>query len=262
MEQGKQRRLSKIFRKDGRCVMVPMDHGVTIGPIKGIENMQKTVDDLIAGGVDAVLLHRGLAKRVKVDGAALIVQLSGMSNRGPRRGNKVQVCSVREAVSLDAEGVSVHVNVGDPNEDQMLCQLGMVAEECDFYGMPLLAMMYPRGPEIADEHDVEAVAHASRIGAELGADIIKTNFTGSVDSFRSVVESCPVPVLIAGGAKMETPQDILQITEDSIKAGGAGLSIGRNVFQYGNPMLMVKALSAIVHDSVDVEKAMKILGEI
>ena len=123
-------------------------------------------------------------------------------------------------------------------------------------------MMYPRGPEIADEHDVEAVAHASRIGAELGADIIKTNFTGSVDSFRSVVESCPVPVLIAGGAKMETPQDILQITEDSIKAGGAGLSIGRNVFQYGNPMLMFKALSAIVHDSVDVEKAMKILGEI
>ncbi len=104
------------------------------------------------------------------------------------------MCSVQEAVRLGADAVSVHVNVGAEDEDKMLYTLGRVADECDIYGMPLLAMMYPRGPKIQNEHDPKAVAHAARIGAELGADIIKTNYTGDVDSFKAVVECCPVPV--------------------------------------------------------------------
>jgi len=143
----------------------------------------------------------------------------------------------------------------------MLAKLGRVADECDIYGMPLLAMMYPRGPKIQSEHGADVVAHAARLGAELGADIIKTNYTGDIKTFKAVVEGCPVPVIIAGGPKCETEQEILQMASESIQAGGVGLSIGRNVFQHENPTLMVKALSAIVHDGVSVERALKILGE-
>ncbi len=261
MNQGKQRRLARIFRTDGRSVIVPMDHGVTIGPIKGIENMQDITNDLLKGNVDAILVHKGIANRINVGKAGLIVMLSGSSNLNPNQNYKVQVCSVQEAVRLGADGVSVHINVGAQDEDKMLATLGKVADECDVFGIPLLAMMYPRGPKITDEHAAEVVAHAARIGAELGADIVKTNYTGDVETFSAVIESCPVPVVIAGGPKAKTVKDILVMTEEAMKAGSAGLSIGRNVFQYGKPTLIVEALSAIVHDHSSVESALQILGD-
>jgi len=258
---GKTRRIKKIMQQDNKTVIVPMDHGVTIGPIQGIMNMQQTINQLVKGGVDAVLVHKGIAKTVDTSATGLIVMLSGMSNLSPNVNGKVQVCSVQEAIRLGADAVSVHVNVGAQDEDKMLHNLGKVADQCELFGMPLLAMMYPRGPKIKSEHDLEAVAHAARIGAELGADIIKTNYTGTVDSFKQVIESCPAPVVIAGGPKCKSPMEILETTSDAMKAGAAGLSIGRNVFQCDNQALIVKALSAIVHKGASVEQAQKILGE-
>ncbi len=261
MNEGKNRRLKRIMKQDCRTVIVPMDHGVTVGPIQGIENMQQTINQLIEGGVDAVLVHKGIAKRVDINEAGLIVMLSGMSNLSPNVNGKVQVCSVQEAIRLGADAVSVHVNVGAQDEDKMLQNLGKVADQCEVYGLPLLAMMYPRGPKIQNEHALDVVAHAARIGAELGADIIKANFTGSIETFKVVVESCPAPVVIAGGPKCKTSAEVLQTTYDALKAGAAGLSIGRNVFQHENPALIVKALSAIVHGGSSVEKALQIIGE-
>jgi fructose-bisphosphate aldolase/2-amino-3,7-dideoxy-D-threo-hept-6-ulosonate synthase len=261
MDQGKTRRLKRIFRADRRTVIVPMDHGVSIGPVKGIENMQETVARLLKGGADAFVIHKGIAKHVDVGSAGLIVHLSAVSNLTPNCLNKVQVCTVQEAVRLGADAVSVHINVGAPDECAMLTTLGRVADECDSYGMPLLAMVYPRGPKIPNEHDAIAVAHAARLGAELGADIIKTNYTGNVETFKQVVESCPVPVIIAGGPKIETPQQLLQMASDSIKAGAAGLSIGRNVFQHKDQTLIVKALVALVHEKASVEEGLRLLGE-
>jgi fructose-bisphosphate aldolase / 2-amino-3,7-dideoxy-D-threo-hept-6-ulosonate synthase len=261
MNEGKIRRLKRIMQNDNRTVIVPMDHGVTVGPIQGIANMQQITNQLIKGKVDAILVHKGIAKRIDVDGAGLIVMLSGMSNLSPNVNGKVQVCSVQEALRIGADAVSVHVNVGSQDEDKMLLNLGKVAEECETFGLPLLAMMYPRGPKIQNEHDPTVVAHAARIGAELGADIIKTNYTGNIDTFKTVVESCPAPVVIAGGPKCKTPDEILQTTFDALKAGAAGLSIGRNVFQCENPTQIAKALSSIVHEKASVEQAAKILGE-
>jgi fructose-bisphosphate aldolase / 2-amino-3,7-dideoxy-D-threo-hept-6-ulosonate synthase len=258
--EGKKRRLSRIFRADNRTVIVPMDHGVTIGPCKGIENMQTTINALLKGNVDAILVHKGIAKHVDTQNAGLIVMLSGASNLNPNQNNKVQVCSVQEAVRLGADAVSVHVNVGAQDEDKMLAKLGKVGDECERFGMPLLAMMYPRGPKITNEHAPDLVAHAARLGAELGADIIKTNYTGDVNSFKAVVECCPVPVVIAGGPKAKTVKDTLQMTAEAMQAGSAGLSIGRNVFQHENQTAMVKALSAIVHNDASVDAAQKILG--
>lgn len=261
MNVGKNRRLKRIMQKDNRTVIVPMDHGVTIGPVQGIINMQTITNQLLKGKVDAILVHKGIARRIDVDGAGLIVMLSGMSNLSPNVNGKVQVCSVQEAVRMGADAVSVHVNVGAQDEDKMLKNLGKVADECEVFGMPLLAMMYPRGPKIQNEHAPEVVAHAARIGAELGADIIKTNYTGNIDTFKGVIESCPAPIVIAGGPKCKSTQEVLQTTLDAIKAGAAGLSIGRNIFQCDNPTLIAKALSAIVHEGADVEQALKVLGE-
>jgi len=261
LEPGKKRRLKRIFRDDERTVIVPMDHGVTAGPVTGLVDMQEIINKLLRGGVDAVVLHRGVAKHVDTGNAGLIVHLSGITKLGPDPNNKVQVCSVEEAVRIGADAVSVHVNVGSEQEDKMLVKLGRVADDCDRYGVPLLAMMYPRGPKIRNEHAVDVVAHAARLGAELGADIVKTNYTGDVETFKEVVRGCCVPVIIAGGPKAETVREVLQMVHDSTKAGGAGISIGRNVFQHENPTKMVKALSAIVHNGASVDESLRILGE-
>jgi fructose-bisphosphate aldolase/2-amino-3,7-dideoxy-D-threo-hept-6-ulosonate synthase len=261
VDVGKKRRLKRIFRDDGRTVVVPMDHGVTWGPIFGLVKMQEIVNRLIAGEADALVVHRGIAKQVDVGKVGLIVQLSGITKLGPDPNNKVQVCSVEEAIRIGADAVSVHVNVGAQEENKMLENLGAVADDCDKYGIPLLAMMYPRGPNIKDEHEAEVVAHAARLGAELGADIVKTNYTGDIETFKKVVDACHIPVIIAGGPKVETTQEVLQMVYDAMKAGGSGLSFGRNVFEHKNPTLMVKALSAIVHHDASVEKASRILGE-
>jgi class I fructose-bisphosphate aldolase len=120
-------------------------------------------------------------------------------------------------------------------------------------------MMYPRGQKIKDEYDVEVVKHAARVGCEMGADIVKVSYTGSPESFRQVVEGCTVPVVIAGGAKMDSDRDILEMVRGSIDAGGSGVSIGRNVFQHRNPSQMVRAMAKIVFDNGSVDDALKIL---
>ena len=262
MEPGKKRRLRRIFRYDNRTVIIPMDHGVTIGPVTGLVNMQEIINKLLQGGVDAVVLHRGVAKHVDTGNTGLIIHLSGITKLCPDPTHKVQVCSVEEAVRIGADAVSVHVNVGAEQEARMLTKLGRVADDCDRYGVPLLAMMYPRGKKIQNQHAVDVVAHAARLGAELGADIIKTNYTGDAETFKEVIRSCYVPVIIAGGPKIETAREVLRMVHDSLEAGGAGLSIGRNVFQHEKPTNMVKALSAIVHRGASVNEALKTLGEI
>ncbi len=223
--------------------------------------MQELIGELLAGGADAFVVHRGIAKHFETGNAGLIVHLTGITKLGPDPNNKVQVCSVEEAVRIGADAVSVHVNVGAQREDKMLEIMGTVADDCDKYGIPLLAMIYPRGPRIKNEHAADVIAHAARLGAELGADIVKTNYTGDIQTFKDAVQGCHVPVIIAGGPKAETTQEVLQMAFDSIKAGGCGLSFGRNAFMHKNPTLMVKALSIIVHQGASVEDALKILGE-
>jgi fructose-bisphosphate aldolase/2-amino-3,7-dideoxy-D-threo-hept-6-ulosonate synthase len=261
MDIGKRRRIQRIFKQDSRTVIIPMDHGVTVGPIQGLTDMKSTIQKLNQGGADAILVHKGIAKNIETGPTGLIIHLSGSTSLGPDPLWKRQVCTVIEAVRLGADGVSVHINVGAPKEHHMLSKLGIIADRCDELGIPLLAMMYPRGPAVKSEHDPKAVAHAARLGAELGADIIKTNYTGDRETFREVVASCPVPIVIAGGPRTESLEGFLTTVYDSMKAGSAGVSIGRNVFQHHNPELMTKALSAIVHEGSDVQAAARMVRE-
>ena len=126
--------------------------------------------------------------------------------------------------------------------------------------MPLLAMIYPRGKKIKDEYATDGVKHAARLGAELGADIVKVSYTGSPDTFREVVEGCHIPVIIAGGPKMDSDRDILEMVKGAVEAGASGTSIGRNVFQHENPTKIVKALHMIVHRNATVDEALDYLN--
>jgi len=249
-------------RKDGRTIIVPMDHGLTVGPIPGIEDMPKAIDQVVNGGADAVLMHKGIAEQAHRGygkDVGLIIHLNGSTSRAPDGNDKRIVTSVEQAVKMGADAVSIHINIGAKTEADMLEDLGRISEDANEWGMPLLAMMYPRGPSIDDPYDVEVVSHAARVGAELGADIIKTNYTGDKKTFREVVKSAGVPVVIAGGEKAKNIKDVLQTVKDSTDAGGAGVAMGRNIFQAKDPAKMVKAVNAIIHEGKSVDEAYKLL---
>jgi len=260
-EIGKKIRMDRIINKETkRTIIIPMDHGVTAGPMKGLHDMKEAVDAVARGGADALVLHKGIIQagyRGYGTDIGLIMHMSASTKLGPDPNNKVPVADVYEAIKLGADAISIHINVGSKTEPDQLKLLGETAKICVDWGMPLLAMMYPRGGTIENEFDVDVVAHAARIGAELGADIIKTNYTGSVESFKEVVRGCPVPVVMAGGPKKKRMEDFLEMVYGSIQAGGVGISTGRNVFQADNPTKMVQVLYGIIHEGLSVKAAMQ-----
>ena len=260
---GKKIRLERIInRNTKRTVSAPMDHGVSSGPIRGIINMDETVESISQGGADAILMHKGIVQqghRGYGKDLGLIVHLSASTSLAPDPNDKVTVTSVEKAIQLGADAVSVHVNLGSDTESQMLQELGEISETCDYWGIPLLAMMYPRGQKVENEHDVEFVKHAARVGSELGVDIVKTNYTGDPDSFREVVEGALVPVIIAGGPKVETDEELLTMVKESLSVGGAGVAFGRNLFQAENPGKITRAISEVVHNDLEVEEALEFL---
>lgn len=265
MHIGKTVRLERIInRKTKRAIIVPMDHGVTVGAIDGLIDMREAVNDMAEGGADAVLLHKGLIRcghRKHGKDMGLIMHLSASTALCPNSNRKTLVSTVEEAICYGADCVSVHVNLGDPDERSMLADLGHVACACSNWGVPLLAMMYARGPNVTNGYDPKVITHCARVGVELGADIIKVLYPGTLESFAEVVDaSCNVPVVIAGGEYMDSIRDFLQMVHDSLKAGGSGLSVGRNVFQHPKRADLVKALRALVHEDMDIETAIQMVG--
>jgi predicted phospho-2-dehydro-3-deoxyheptonate aldolase len=240
-----------------------MDHGVTVGPIDGLADMRTAISGVVAGGANAILMHKGMVRaghRGTGKDVGLIIHLSGGTALSPDPNAKELVCTVEEAIRLGADAVSIHINLGAETDKEMLAQLGFVSERCMQWQMPLVAMIYTRGPKIKNEFDVMYVKHAARVGAELGADIIKVPYTGSIETFTQVVQGCPVPVVIAGGAKMNSDLDIFKMADGALKAGAAGLSIGRNAFQHEKPDKMVQALCSMVHQNASTEEATAILA--
>jgi len=237
-----------------------MDHGLTVGTIKGLETMTNMVDKVAMGGANAVLMHSGMVgagHRQTGKDIGLIIHLSGATSLSPTPNRKVLVCSVERALKLGADAVSIHINIGADEEPEMLMDAQKCVEASREWGIPLLAMMYPRGGKISNENTPEVVNIAVRAGAELGADIVKTNYTGDIDSFKYIVKSVDIPVIIAGGPKMDTIKDLLQLAYDSVQAGGAGVAFGRNVFQAEDPTKLVNAICNIVHKNYTVEEILK-----
>ncbi len=264
MHIGKAIRLERIInRNTGRTIVVPMDHGVTVGPLDGLVDVREAVGKVVDGGANAVIEHKGLVRcghRATGKDIGLIVHLSASTSLSPFPNAKSLVASVEDAIRLGADAISIHCNLGDETESAMLADFGKVASEATNWGMPLLAMVYARGPKISDEYDPQVVAHCARVGTELGADVVKVPYTGDIDTFAKVCDACCVPIVIAGGPKLDSTESFLRMVHDSLEAGGAGLSVGRNVFQHKNPTRLVEALNMIVHNDESVEAALNHLN--
>ncbi|MDN7023432.1 fructose-bisphosphate aldolase [Methanoculleus sp. FWC-SCC1] len=256
---GKEIRLERIMdRNTGRSVIIPMDHGFTLGQIEGLRDMTRIVSDVSEAGANAIVLHKGMVKgghRKHGRDIGLVVHLSASTSLNPDPNDKVLVCTVEEAVALGADAVSIHINLGAPHESSMIESAGMVVKECNRWGMPLLIMIYPRGEGI-DPTSPQAIGHCVRVAEELGADIIKTNYTGDPESFRQITDACSVPVMVAGGEKGGDVETLSTIRE-AIGAGAAGVCMGRNAFQRENVRQFVRAICRVVHDGADPERVLE-----
>jgi fructose-bisphosphate aldolase/2-amino-3,7-dideoxy-D-threo-hept-6-ulosonate synthase len=261
MVSGFQIRMDRILRK-GKMLCIPMDHGISSGPVDGLQNPSEVIQKCEHHGLTSIIINKGIIKSLpKSLRIGILVHYSASTSLSTSPNRKMLTGSVEEALRLGADGVSLHINVGGKEEPEMLEQLGKISEECHKWQVPLLAMMYPRGENIKNPHDPEIVGHVARIGAELGADIVKTLYTGDIDSFSKIVKAIPVPVVIAGGPKAKTDADVLQMTEDAMKAGAKGVTYGRNIFAHKAPDQMVKALAGIIFRNESAKEAEKQIGK-
>ena len=245
---------------NGKGVWIPVDHGVSDFPVQGLENLDNLIQSI--AHADAIVAQKGVVSHYSTM-ANFVCHLSvSTRHAGARSSDKVLVGSVEESLSRGAKGVSVQVNMGSDDEPDMIERLGLITQDAHYLNCPVLGMIYPRGPNLSvmEGDDTEAVAHAARLAFELGCAVVKTKWTGSIESFRKVTSAVPIPVLIAGGPAGGTTEEILTIVHDSIQAGGGGVCMGRQVFSHDNPSGMVSALKAIVHDGYDVSQAMQEFG--
>ena len=252
-------------------MIVPVDDSLIFGPSSGLEDVVAKIDKILEDPPDALLAFPGVFVRRPFihTCTAGILNVTASTARSTHT-RKVKVGDVHQAAQLALDAVAVHVNVTSKYESEMLATFGTIARECESYGMPLVGIMYPRTETATgdDNHEqlrdtdrkryTDLVAHSARVGVDLGADLIKTYYTGDPESFTRVVESCqPVPIVVAGGP-LRHPESVLQTTSDVMRAGGAGISFGRNIFGHDSPRALIAALKAVVHHGVEPTEALAI----
>ncbi len=252
MDWGMKNRMSRIFKEDGRTVMLACDHGYFLGPVSRLEDLHKTIEPLIPY-TDALMLTRG-ALRNCIDAKyniPIVLRVSGGNSiLDEDLSNEGITVSLQDALRLNVCAVALSIYVGSPHEHQTLVNLGNLINEAENYGMPVLAVTAV-GKEL-EKRDAKYLALSCRIAVELGAHIVKTYYC---EDFHKVVESCPVPLVIAGGPKMKSELDVLQIAHNAIAAGAKGVDMGRNIWQSKWPKPMISAIRSIVHDKASVKKA-------
>ncbi len=255
---GKEIRLARLIRpQTGKACIVAIDHGITLGPIKGLKNAPAILTQLIQGHADIIILHKGLLKQVyrnpELACGRYIMHLSASTSLSRDQNEKVLVSSVEEAISMGADGVSIHVNIGTDSDISMIKDLGKISARCARWGMPLLAMMYSQ----KDGKNATQIAHAARLGEELGADIVKVNYPSESNGIAQVIAGVQIPVVIAGGPKADNPQSVLQMIHDAIAAGASGVSIGRNIFQHHQPKQFTNLISQLIHGEISLQECLK-----
>ena len=240
--------------KVGKTVMLAVDHGYFQGPTTGLEDPRRTMTPLLPFA-DSLMLTRGVL-RTSVDPGQkvpIVLRVSGGTSILKELSDEVVTTSMEEAVRLNASAVAVSVFVGSEHEKETLANLSQLVNEGERYGIPVLAVTAV-GREMA--RDARYLGLACRVAAELGASLVKTYYC---EDFRKVVEGCPVPVLIAGGKKLPE-KEALQMAKDAVSEGAVGVDMGRNIFQSSNPVGMIGAVRAVVHEGKGVEEAMEIFG--
>jgi 3-hydroxy-5-phosphonooxypentane-2,4-dione thiolase len=257
MSWGLENRLARIMRPtDRRTVMLAADHGYFLGPTSKLEVPRKTLEPLIPYA-DALMVTRGVV-RTSIDpgaGVPIVLRVSGgTSVLNEDLSNEKITTSMREAVRLNASAVALSIFVGAPHEHDSLVNLGKLVDEGEEVGIPVLAVTAV-GKEL-EKRDARYLGLACRIAAEFGAHFVKTYFC---EDFSKVVEACPVPLVIAGGPKLETELDALEMAYDAVQEGARGVDMGRNIWQSSNPVGMIRGIRAVVHERATPKEALEVV---
>ena len=258
MDWGKENRLSNLFRADGRCFYLPIDHGYFLGPTRKLENPAETVAP-IKQYCDGLFVTRGVLRSCidPADSLPIILRVSGgTSIVGETLTNEIVTTSIEEIIRLNAQAIGISCFVGTKHEKQTLSNLTTLVNQCEDFGIPVMAVTAV-GKEL-EKRDARYLALCARIFAELGASVVKTYWC---EDFEKVTEGCPVPVVIAGGPKVDTTREVFEFVHDGIQRGAVGVNLGRNVWQAPNPPAVARALEAIIHENADVDRAEAIFNE-
>ncbi|MEM1994236.1 MAG: 3-hydroxy-5-phosphonooxypentane-2,4-dione thiolase [Nitrososphaerales archaeon] len=253
MDWGMKNRLAQLIQKDGRALFLPIDHGYFQGPTTRLEEPGKTVAPLMPYA-DAIMLTRGVLRSCidPTNTKPIILRVSGgVSVIGEDLSNEGIITSVREAIRLNASAVSLSIFVGHKYERESLLNLARLVNVCEDYGIPVMAVTAV-GKEL-EKREARYLALSSRIAAELGARIVKTYYCK--EGFEKVVRGCPVPVVIAGGPKVDSELEVFEWVYDALQKGAIGVNLGRNIWQHDHPVAMIKALRALIHENYTPKEA-------
>jgi len=258
MDWGMKNRLARLIKPNGRCYFLPIDHGYFQGPTTRLEKPGETIRPLIPYA-DGLFVTRGVL-RACVDPKEcppIILRVSGgTSVIGKDLAHEAITTSIEEAVRLNVAAVGMSIFVGSDYEYDSLVNLGRLVDDCEDYGIPVMAVTAV-GKEL-EKRDARYLALCCRIAAEFGAKVVKTYWC---EHFEKVVAGCPVPVVIAGGPKVESEREVFDFVSDGIQKGAIGLNLGRNVWQHDHPVAMVKALRAIIHENASAKEAQDIFED-
>ncbi|OIJ96319.1 2-amino-3,7-dideoxy-D-threo-hept-6-ulosonate synthase [Streptomyces monashensis] len=250
---GKRIRTARLSRHvPGRLMIVPLDHSISDGTLPVPDgDVGELVSRLAISNADAVVLHKGRLRyldHTAFSRTSLVVHLSGGTVHAADPNEKYLVASVEEALRLGADAVSVHVNLGSPGERSQISDLATVGATCDMWNVPLLAMIYPRGPKITVPNSPELISHATTLAVDLGADIVKTAFAPTASEMADIVRATPIPVVAAGGALRPTIEDTVSFVDAVMSSGAAGVAMGRNIFQAEDPGNTARRVAGVVHN--------------
>ena len=253
--------MNRIFQPDGRAVMVAINHGMALGPARGIERMHALLSSLMPERPDSLTIHKGIAMRymdLYAGKAALILKSTNATRFFTPE--ETPLATVREAVSLGADAVAVGLSLADPLEREAMSHAAAVVAEAEKFGLPTVTHSYPCGSLIDDSerYNLANVGYATRVSLELGVDIIKTYWTGSQETFAKIVElGSPAKVVISGGPRCDTLRGCFEMTRQGIDAGASGITYGRNIWQHEYPAAVLRGLVAIVHGGASVAEALE-----
>ena len=253
LDWGMRNRLSRLIKPDGHCQFLPIDHGYFQGPTRCLERPGETIKDLVAYA-DGLFVTRGVLRSAispDIETPIILRVSGGTSVVGKDLADEVLTTSIEEIIRLNAAAVGISIFVGSDYEKETLESLSMLVNECEDYGIPVMAVTAV-GKEL-EKRTGRYLALACRIAAELGAKIVKTYYSN--EDFDKVTNGCPVPVVIAGGPKCETELEVFEFVYDGMQKGAIGVNLGRNVWQNPHPVAMMRALNSVVHDKATPKQA-------
>jgi 3-hydroxy-5-phosphonooxypentane-2,4-dione thiolase len=260
MDYGLKNRISRMIRPStGHSVMLACDHGYFMGPTRRLEVPRRTFEPLVPYA-DALSVTRGIL-RTSVDPAweiPILLRVSGGASvlKDDLSDEGITV-AMKDAVRLNVSAVSISIFVGTAHEKQTLMSLAKLVDEGEETGMPVVAITAV-GKEL-EKRDARYLALACRLAAEIGAHVVKTYYC---EGFSKVVEGCPVPIVVAGGPKLNTEVDAFQLAHDALQAGAIGVDMGRNIWQNDHPVAMIRAIRAIVHERATVKEASDLFDQV